>query len=42
VQEGIEYPPPPSGSEPEDIDHHQDALTEEVRDLFASDAVEEA
>jgi DNA-binding transcriptional ArsR family regulator len=42
VQEGIKYPPPPSGSEPEDIDHHQDALTEEVRDLFASDAVEEA
>jgi hypothetical protein len=41
VQEGIKHPPPPSGSEPEDNDHHQDALTEEVRDLFASDAVEE-
>jgi hypothetical protein len=41
VQEGIEYPPPPSGSEPEDIDNNQDDIIEEVRDLFASDALEE-
>jgi MarR family len=41
VQEGIKTPPPPSGSEPGDIDNNQDALTEEVRDLFASDALEE-
>jgi len=42
VQEGIKTPPPPSGSEPRDIDNNPDALTEEVRDLFASDALEEA
>jgi MarR family len=42
VQEGIKTPPPPSGSEPGDIDNHQDDLIiEEVRDLFASDAPEE-
>jgi DNA-binding transcriptional ArsR family regulator len=42
VQEGIKTPPPPSGSEPGDIDNHQDDnIIEEVRDLFASDAVEE-
>ena len=41
VQEGIKNPPPPSGSEPGDIDNHQDDIIEEVRDLFASDAVEE-
>jgi hypothetical protein len=42
VQEGINYPPPPSGSEPGGIDKHQDDLIiEEVRDLFASDALEE-
>jgi DNA-binding transcriptional ArsR family regulator len=41
VQEGIEYPPPPSGIEPGDIDTHQDDIIEEVRDLFASDALEE-
>ena len=42
VQEGIKYPPPPSGSEPGDIDNHQsDIIIEEVRDLFASDALEE-
>jgi MarR family len=41
VQEGIKTPPPPSGSEPGDIDNHQDTLTKEVRDLFASDALEE-
>jgi DNA-binding transcriptional ArsR family regulator len=41
VQEGIEYPPPPSGNEPGDIDNNQDDIIEEVRDLFASDALEE-
>src|SRR5215217_1223543 len=41
VQEGIKYPPPPLGSEPGDIDNHQDDIIEEVRDLFASDALEE-
>jgi hypothetical protein len=42
VQEGIKTPPPPSGSEPGDIDKHQDdIIIEEVRDLFASDALEE-
>jgi DNA-binding transcriptional ArsR family regulator len=41
VQEGIKYPPPPSGSEPGDIDNNHDAIiVEEVRDLFASDVVE--
>jgi DNA-binding transcriptional ArsR family regulator len=43
VQEGIKTPPPPSGSEPGEADNHQDdiVITEEVRDLFASDALEE-
>jgi hypothetical protein len=42
VQEGIKYPPPPSGNEQGDIDNHQDdIIIEEVRDLFASDALEE-
>jgi hypothetical protein len=41
VQEGIKTSPPPSGSEPGDIDDNQDTLTKEVRDLFASDALEE-
>jgi hypothetical protein len=41
VQEGIEYSPPPSGSEPGEADNHQDGIIEEVRDLFANDAVEE-
>jgi hypothetical protein len=42
VQEGIKAPPPPSGSEQGDIDNHQaDIIIEEVRDLFANDAVEE-
>jgi hypothetical protein len=40
VQEGIKTPPPPSGNEQGDIDNHQDDIIEEVRDLFASDAVE--
>jgi MarR family len=42
MQEGIKTPHPPSGSEPGDIDNHQDdIIIEEVRDLFASDALEE-
>jgi len=41
VQEGIKTPPPPSVSEPLGANNHQDALTEEVRDLFTSDALEE-
>jgi hypothetical protein len=41
VQEGIKYPPPPSGSEPIEADNYQDDIIEEVRDLFASDALEE-
>jgi MarR family protein len=41
VQEGTKYPPPPSGSEPGDIHSHKDDIIEEVRDLFASDALEE-
>ena len=41
VQEGIENPPPPSASEPGDVDNHQDDIIEEVRDLFSSDALEQ-
>src|SRR5215203_3838473 len=42
VQEGIKTPPPPSGIEPGEADNHQDdIIIEEVRDLFASDAVED-
>jgi DNA-binding transcriptional ArsR family regulator len=41
VQEGIKDPPTHSGSEPGDIDNHQDDLIEDVRDLFTTDAVEE-
>jgi DNA-binding transcriptional ArsR family regulator len=41
VQEGIKTPPPPSGSKPAEIDNPADAIIEEVRDLFASDALEE-
>jgi hypothetical protein len=42
VQEGINTPPPPSSSEQGDIDNHQDdIIIEEVRDLFASDALGE-
>jgi hypothetical protein len=40
VQEGMKTPPPPSGSEPGDIDNHPDDIIEERRDLFASDALE--
>jgi MarR family protein len=41
VQEGIKDPPPPSNSGPGDADNSQDDTLEEVRDLFASDALEE-
>jgi hypothetical protein len=41
VQEGIKYPPPPVGSEPEAVDYPQDDIIDEVRDLFSSDALEE-
>jgi len=42
VHEGIKNAPPPSGSEPGDVDNHQDdKIIEEVRDLFANDALEE-
>jgi hypothetical protein len=41
VQEGIKYPPPPLGSEPGDVDKIPHDIIEEVRDLFASDALEE-
>jgi hypothetical protein len=43
VQEGLETPPPPLDNELEDADNPQyQTLEEVVRDLFASDAVEEA
>jgi hypothetical protein len=42
VQEGIKNPPPPSVNEPAEADDHQDDALEEVRNLFASDTVEEA
>jgi len=41
VQEGILYPPPPSDNELEDVDNPEDDVIDEVRDLFASDALEE-
>jgi hypothetical protein len=37
VQEGIEDPPPPVGSELGEADNHQDDTLKEVRGLFASD-----
>jgi len=40
VQEGIKDPPPPSDKELEDADNPQDDTLEDVRDLFASDALE--
>jgi hypothetical protein len=42
VQEGIKTLPPPSGSEPGDLDDNQDDIIKEILDLFASDALEEA
>jgi hypothetical protein len=41
VQEGIKNPPPPSGSEVGEAHNPQDGTLEEVRNLFASDALEE-
>jgi DNA-binding transcriptional ArsR family regulator len=41
VQEGIKYPPPPSGSESGYVDNPQDDIIDEVRDLFAQDTAEE-
>jgi biotin operon repressor len=41
VQEGIKNPPPPSDKELEDADNPQDNTLEDVRDLFASDALED-
>jgi hypothetical protein len=41
VQEGIKNPPPPVGSEPGEADNPQGDIIEEVRDLFARDALEE-
>ncbi len=41
VQEGIEYSPPPVGSELEVVDYSQDNTLDEVRDLFARDTTEE-
>jgi hypothetical protein len=41
VQEGIKTPPPPTGSEPREADNPQDDIIEEVRGLFAQDALEE-
>jgi hypothetical protein len=42
MQEGIKYPPLPSSSESGDLDNHQDDIIfEEVRNLFANDALEE-
>jgi biotin operon repressor len=42
VQEGIKNPPPPIASEPGDVDNPpDDIIIEEVRDLFASDTLEE-
>jgi hypothetical protein len=41
VQEGIKISPPPSGSEPGDVDNPPDDIIKEVRDLFSSDALEQ-
>jgi MarR family len=41
VQEGIEDPPPPVGSKPGEADNLSDDIIEEVRNLLASDALEE-
>jgi MarR family len=40
VQERIKDPPPPSDKELEEADNPQDDTLEDVRDLFASDALE--
>src|SRR5215207_3790439 len=41
VQEGIKYPPPPAARDPGDVDNPPDHIIEEIRDLFASDSLEE-
>jgi hypothetical protein len=41
VQEGIKNPPAPSRNEPGEADNPQDDTLAEVRDLFASDVLEE-
>jgi len=41
VQDGIKTPPPPPDSELPGAQNHQDDIIEEVRDLFASDTLEE-
>jgi len=41
VQEGIKKPPPPSSKELQDVDNPPDHAIEEVRNLFASDALED-
>jgi hypothetical protein len=41
VQEGTKTPPPPLDKKLEDADNPQDNTLDEVRDLFASDALEE-
>jgi hypothetical protein len=42
VLEGTNTPPPPSGNEPAEVDNPPEDFIEEVRDLFSSDALEEA
>jgi hypothetical protein len=41
VQEGIQYPPPPSSKELQETGNPEDDNLEEVRDLFAQDTAEE-
>jgi hypothetical protein len=41
VQEGIKTPPPPTENQSEETNNPEDHIIEEVRDLFASDALEE-
>jgi hypothetical protein len=41
VLEGIKTPPPPVVSQPVAVDNPPDDIIEEVRYLFASDAVKE-
>ena len=41
VQEGIDNPPSPVVTEPEDVNNSLHDIIEEVRDLFSSDVLEE-
>ena len=41
VQEGIKNPPPPVDNKPGEVDYPKDGTLEEVRNLLASDALEE-